>query len=64
MIDIENTLFYADNDRFFRSVHYLMKDDGTFFLADCRSAGYFEDFEKDILKYFDIEIKEDITKRV
>jgi len=36
------------------NVSQVLKDDGTFFLADCRPSGAFSSFEKDISKYFDI----------
>jgi hypothetical protein len=64
VIDVENSLFYGSQDRFFMNVSQVLKDDGTFFFADCRPAGSFASFEKDIRKYFDIEVSEDITPRV
>lgn len=64
MIDIENTLFYADVGKFLSCVHDVLKDNGTFFLADTRTAGAFESLEREIKKYFDIEVKEDMTTRI
>jgi len=45
------------------NVANVLKDDGTFFLSDCKPAAAFSTFEKDIQKYFDIQINEDITPR-
>jgi len=64
VIDVENSLFYGSQDRFFMNVSQVLKDDGTFFFADCRQASAFSSFEKDIQKYFDIQFSEDITPRM
>lgn len=64
VVDIESSLFYPNQERFFKAVSYVLKEDGLFLFSDCRNASQFDNLERKLKKCFDIEVKEDITSRI
>lgn len=64
IVNMESSHCYPDIHGFFKSVCYLLKDDGIFIISDFRFQHEMEGFEKDLESYFDVIKKEDVRRNV
>lgn len=64
ILNIESSHCYDSLDKFFSNVHDSMHENSVFLYADCFDDFWLDQTDKEILKYFDVIERTDITKNV